>query len=116
MTIQVGDSIPQSTLKTMGAEGPQDLTTADIFAGNAFKNGILTVALPQEQDLLLAQVVEQRERLVTVLQLALDQLLLRLMQDQQPVELVVEWLLQRARELQQAPLALDQRLAYFQNH
>jgi len=33
MTIQVGDSIPQGTLKIMGAEGPTDITTDEIFAG-----------------------------------------------------------------------------------
>jgi len=33
MAIQTGDSIPDSTLKTMGAEGPTDITTADIFSG-----------------------------------------------------------------------------------
>jgi peroxiredoxin len=32
MTIQVGDQIPQCTLKVMGAEGPQDITTEEIFA------------------------------------------------------------------------------------
>ncbi|MEP4146834.1 MAG: peroxiredoxin [Halioglobus sp.] len=42
MTLQVGDSIPNSTLKTMGAEGPQDLTTADIFAGKK----VLLFAVP----------------------------------------------------------------------
>jgi peroxiredoxin len=33
MSIQTGDSIPQSTLKTMGADGPTDISTEDIFAG-----------------------------------------------------------------------------------
>jgi peroxiredoxin len=33
MAIQVGDSIPESTLKTMGEQGPTDITTAEIFAG-----------------------------------------------------------------------------------
>ena len=33
MTIQVGDSIPEVTLKTMGEKGPQDITTKEIFAG-----------------------------------------------------------------------------------
>jgi len=42
MTIQVGDSIPQSTLKNMSAEGPQDLATADIFAGKK----VLLFAVP----------------------------------------------------------------------
>ena len=42
MAIQVGDAIPQATLKTMGAEGPQDLSTADIFAGKK----VLMFAVP----------------------------------------------------------------------
>ncbi len=33
MSIQVGDKIPACTLKTMGAEGPADITTEEIFAG-----------------------------------------------------------------------------------
>jgi|TARA_B100000519_G_scaffold185502_1_gene180723 peroxiredoxin len=33
MTIQVGDSIPEVTLKTMGEKGPQDITTGEIFSG-----------------------------------------------------------------------------------
>ena len=33
MTIQVGDKVPSCTLKTMGAEGPTDIDTDDIFAG-----------------------------------------------------------------------------------
>lgn len=33
MTIQAGDKIPQCTLKVMGKEGPQDITTGDIFGG-----------------------------------------------------------------------------------
>lgn len=33
MTIQTGDKIPGCTLKTMGAEGPADITTDEIFAG-----------------------------------------------------------------------------------
>ena len=33
MTIQVGDAIPACKLKTMGAEGPVDITTAEIFDG-----------------------------------------------------------------------------------
>ena len=33
MTIQVGDNIPEATMKIMGEKGPQDITTADIFAG-----------------------------------------------------------------------------------
>jgi peroxiredoxin len=33
MTIQTGDKVPSCTLKTMGGEGPQDISTDDIFAG-----------------------------------------------------------------------------------
>jgi peroxiredoxin len=33
MTIKVGDKIPACTLKTMGEQGPTDITTDDIFAG-----------------------------------------------------------------------------------
>ena len=33
MTIQVGDKIPESTMKTMGGEGPRDITTEEIFSG-----------------------------------------------------------------------------------
>jgi peroxiredoxin len=33
MSIQVGDKIPACTMKIMGAEGPQDITTDDIFGG-----------------------------------------------------------------------------------
>lgn len=33
MTIKVGDKIPSCTLKTMGKEGPTDITTDDIFSG-----------------------------------------------------------------------------------
>ena len=33
MSIQVGDKIPACTMKVMGAEGPQDITTDDIFSG-----------------------------------------------------------------------------------
>ena len=33
MAIQVGDKLPEGTLKVMTAEGPQDRTTDDIFAG-----------------------------------------------------------------------------------
>jgi peroxiredoxin len=34
MAIQVGDKVPACTMKTMGAEGPADISTDDIFAGN----------------------------------------------------------------------------------
>lgn len=33
MSIQTGDKIPSCTLKTMGAEGPTDISTDDIFGG-----------------------------------------------------------------------------------
>lgn len=33
MTIRVGDTIPQSTLSTMGESGPSTLSTDDVFAG-----------------------------------------------------------------------------------
>ncbi|MFT4823926.1 MAG: peroxiredoxin [Halioglobus sp.] len=33
MTIQVGDKIPACTMKTMGENGPEDITTEAIFAG-----------------------------------------------------------------------------------
>lgn len=32
MTIQVGDNIPQATLKVMGDNGPEDVSTTDLFA------------------------------------------------------------------------------------
>jgi len=33
MTIAVGDKLPEVTFKTIAADGPKDLSTADIFAG-----------------------------------------------------------------------------------
>ncbi len=33
MTIQVGENIPDITIKTMGEKGPEDISTASIFAG-----------------------------------------------------------------------------------
>jgi peroxiredoxin len=33
MTIQTGDKVPSCTLKTMGAQGPEDISTDAIFAG-----------------------------------------------------------------------------------
>lgn len=33
MSIQVGDTIPPCTMKVMGAEGPQDISTDEIFGG-----------------------------------------------------------------------------------
>ena len=32
MTIKVGDQIPQVTVKTFGAKGPQDITTEELFS------------------------------------------------------------------------------------
>ena len=42
MTIQTGDKVPSCTLKTMGAEGPTDISTADIFSGKK----VLLFAVP----------------------------------------------------------------------
>lgn len=42
MAIQVGDKVPACTLKTMGAEGPADISTDDIFAGKK----VLLFAVP----------------------------------------------------------------------
>ncbi len=33
MTIQVGDKVPSATLKVMGPQGPQDITTDEVFSG-----------------------------------------------------------------------------------
>ncbi|MCB1841922.1 MAG: peroxiredoxin [Halioglobus sp.] len=33
MSIKTGDTIPSCTLKTMGSEGPKDITTEEIFSG-----------------------------------------------------------------------------------
>lgn len=33
MAIQVGDNIPDATMKVLGDKGPEDITTSDIFAG-----------------------------------------------------------------------------------
>jgi peroxiredoxin len=33
MAIQVGDKVPSVTLKTMGPQGPEDISTDDIFSG-----------------------------------------------------------------------------------
>ena len=33
MVVQVGDSIPNLTLKILGENGPEDITTVDIFSG-----------------------------------------------------------------------------------
>ncbi len=42
MTINIGDAIPACTLKTMGAEGPADITTDDLFKGKK----VVLFALP----------------------------------------------------------------------
>ena len=42
MTIQVGDKIPQATMKVMGEKGPKDMTTDDLFAGKK----VVLFALP----------------------------------------------------------------------
>lgn len=42
MSINAGDKIPASTLKTMGAEGPVDITTDEIFKGKK----VLLFAVP----------------------------------------------------------------------
>ena len=42
MTIQVGDTIPAATIKTMGEKGPTDISTGDIFAGKK----VLMFAVP----------------------------------------------------------------------
>ena len=42
MAIQVGDNIPACTMKTMGAEGPTDISTDDIFSGKK----VLLFAVP----------------------------------------------------------------------
>ena len=33
MTIKVGDHLPEATFKTMGPDGPKDVTTKDVFGG-----------------------------------------------------------------------------------
>lgn len=42
MSIKVGDKIPTCTLKTMGAEGPVNISTDDIFSGKK----VLLFAVP----------------------------------------------------------------------
>ncbi len=42
MTIKVGDKIPACTLKTMGEQGPTDISTDEIFAGKK----VLLFAVP----------------------------------------------------------------------
>lgn len=42
MTITVGDNIPNCTIKTMGEEGPKDISTDEIFSGKK----VLMFALP----------------------------------------------------------------------
>ena len=33
MAIKVGDKVPEATVMTMGEDGPEPITTADVFAG-----------------------------------------------------------------------------------
>ena len=33
MAVQVGDNIPDATMKVLGDKGPEDITTSDIFTG-----------------------------------------------------------------------------------
>ena len=33
MAVQVGDAIPEVNLKILGGQGPQDVSTSEIFAG-----------------------------------------------------------------------------------
>ena len=33
MTVEVGDKVPEATMKVMGDKGPQDLTTEELFGG-----------------------------------------------------------------------------------
>ena len=42
MTIAIGDSIPECTLKIMGDNGPEDISTGDIFKGKK----VVMFALP----------------------------------------------------------------------
>lgn len=42
MTIQVGDKVPSVTLKTMGPNGPEDISTGEIFGGKK----VLMFAVP----------------------------------------------------------------------
>lgn len=42
MTINTGDKIPSVTIKTMGAEGPEDVSTEQIFSGKK----VVLFALP----------------------------------------------------------------------
>jgi len=39
MSIQVGDKVPATTFKIMTAEGPQDMSSEELFAGK--KSGFL---------------------------------------------------------------------------
>ena len=42
MTIQVGENVPACTMKVMGAQGPTDITTDELFAGKK----VVLVAVP----------------------------------------------------------------------
>ena len=44
MAIQVGDNIPDATMKVLGDKGPEDITTSDIFAGKK----VVLFAVPGE--------------------------------------------------------------------
>ena len=44
MTVKVGDKVPAATMKVMGAQGPADLTTAELFAGKK----VVLFAVPGE--------------------------------------------------------------------
>ena len=33
MTVQVGDKVPSATFKVMTADGPQDMSTDEVFSG-----------------------------------------------------------------------------------
>ncbi len=42
MAVQVGDKVPEATMKVMGEKGPQDLTTSELFSGKK----VVLFALP----------------------------------------------------------------------
>ena len=43
MAIQTGDKVPACTLKVMGANGPEDITTEAIFAGKKVELSFLAI-------------------------------------------------------------------------
>lgn len=71
MTISVGDRIPDVTIKTNGADGPQDISTASVFAGKrvvlfavpgAFTPGCSKAHMPafvRHADAILAKGIDQ---------------------------------------------------------